>query len=144
MRTFCFAQRFDSNKKRQEYQFISDVFYWRYRARTTGQKCCFLILQQASFMYIRIKMYKNFHLRTYRFSCGDRNRLRTLTRFPIFQHTKMSRCTKLIKHTDTFPYSNIEQSTFPHLRSRWSALSLQNGKLATCFLFVRLLFSCPF
>ena len=102
-------------KKRQEYQFIPDVFYWRYRARNTGQKCCFLILQQASFMYSRIKMYKNFHLRTYRFSCGDRNRLRTLTRFPIFQHTKMSWYTKLIKHTtDTFPYSNIQQSTFPH------------------------------
>ena len=147
MRTFCFAQRFNPNKKRQEYPFIPDVFYWRYRARNTGQKCCFLILQQASFMFSRIKMYKNFHLRTYRFSCGDRNRLRTLTRFPIFQHTKMRWCAKLIKHTtDTFPYSNIEQSTFPHLRSRWGALSLQNGKRAELLPFVKLLHSyglCP-
>lgn len=28
-------------------------------------------------------MYKNFHLRTYRFSCGNRNRLKILTSFPM-------------------------------------------------------------
>ena len=42
--------------------------------------------------------------------------------------------------------SNIEKSTFPHLRSRWSALSLQNGKRAELLPFVKLLHSyglCP-
>ena len=37
--------------------------------------------------------------------------------------------------------SNIQQSTFPHLRSRWSALSLQNGKRVELLPFVKLLHS---
>ena len=47
-------------------------------------------------------------------------------------------------HQQAFLCSNIADSTFPHPPGGWSALSLQNGKLAAGFLFVQLLSSSPF
>ena len=47
-------------------------------------------------------------------------------------------------HQQAFLCSNIADSTFHHPPGGWSALSLQNGKLAAGFLFVQLLSSYPF
>ena len=62
-------------------------------------------------MYSRIKMYKNFHLRTYRFSCGDRNRLKSINKIsyiPTYEDEMMHKAYQtyryfpLLKHRGVY------------------------------------------